>query len=427
MKTTFIILSALLYQLSFGQLAFQINPSQLVFANYLQTGPNLTNLIVWGGFSAPDGVSMIGNGFGVTNLNASSIASGTISDSRLSPDVVLQYSAIPWTNTSGLLIAGSLANAATIGMWDANETLNQLTASGNALLWNWDPVVTNNASGVNLQGTFSGKFSGAMTNDSGQPYGASGLITNGIQNSSMFAAGANYLAVGINAIVNTTNGGIAIGINSQATGTNSTALGKNAIASGPYSTSSGTASTASGSYSTASGYALTSSGTASTASGYASTASGYASTASGTSSTASGYASTASGYTAKSASSNSIAIGPYSYVPANATNGIAVGDNASAAATNSSAWGANSTNGTPNSIKFGYEGFPGYQVITPGTVNATNGYISIQPSATSFNWAVIPYYSSSVTNYWIGTWTNGFLCAIYSNTASTYAIKQIAP
>jgi len=98
------------------------------------------------------------NGASVSNLNAANISSGTLSDSRLSPDVVLQYSSIPYTNVAGLLVVGSIANAATIGMWDANETLNQLTASGNALLWNGDRVVTNNQTGVTLSGTFSGNL-----------------------------------------------------------------------------------------------------------------------------------------------------------------------------------------------------------------------------------------------------------------------------
>jgi hypothetical protein len=104
-------------------------------------------------------------------------------------------------------------------------------------------------------------------------------------------------------------------------------------------------------------------------------ANGYSSTASSTYSTANGSFSTAIGVNAKSAATNSIAIGSYSYVPVAATNAIAVGNNASATATNASAWGANSTNTTPNSIKFGYEGFPGYQVMTPGTFVATNGFV----------------------------------------------------
>jgi len=50
-----------------------------------------------------------------------------------------------------------------------------------------------------------------------------------------------------------------------------------------------------------------------------------------------------------------------------------------------------------------------------------------QVPAAVFNWAQIPPYSATVTNYWVGNWTNGTVCAIYSNSASTYAIKQLAP
>lgn len=50
-----------------------------------------------------------------------------------------------------------------------------------------------------------------------------------------------------------------------------------------------------------------------------------------------------------------------------------------------------------------------------------------QVPAVTFNWAQIPPYSATVTNYWVGNWTNGTVCAIYSNSASTYAIKQLAP
>jgi hypothetical protein len=86
-----------------------------------------------------------------------------------------------------------------------------------------------------------------------------------------------------------------------------------------------------------------------------------------------------------------------------------------------------SSNAVPNSMKIGSEIQSGFQLLVPGDVVATNGYVSPQLTATTFNWSVIPYYSASVTNYWIGTWTNGTLCAVYSNTASTYAIKQLAP
>lgn len=56
-----------------------------------------------------------------------------------------------------------------------------------------------------------------------------------------------------------------------------------------------------------------------------------------------------------------------------------------------------------------------------------NGIISMQPKASTFNWAAIPPYSATTTNYWLGTWTNGTFVCIWSNTPSTYKIKQLAP
>jgi hypothetical protein len=61
-----------------------------------------------------------------------------------------------------------------------------------------------------------------------------------------------------------------------------------------------------------------------------------------------------------------------------------------------------------------------------GSISAA-GITSPQPSPATFAWSAIPAYSSTVTNYWTGTWTNGTYCCIWSNTSSTYAIKQLAP
>jgi hypothetical protein len=70
----------------------------------------------------------------------------------------------------------------------------------------------------------------------------------------------------------------------------------------------------------------------------------------------------------------------------------------------------------------------------PYVVNYTNQanqyvgtFTAIQTTAALFNWALIPLFSAIKTNYYVGPWTNGTYDAIYSNTASTYAIKQLAP
>lgn len=65
--------------------------------------------------------------------------------------------------------------------------------------------------------------------------------------------------------------------------------------------------------------------------------------------------------------------------------------------------------------------------LTASNVVTTNGVVLIQPTAAAFNWGLIPPFSATATNWWVGTWTNGALCALYSNTATTYAIKQLAP
>lgn len=68
-----------------------------------------------------------------------------------------------------------------------------------------------------------------------------------------------------------------------------------------------------------------------------------------------------------------------------------------------------------------------------GTITAWSNIVvkageqTAQPTAATFNWGSVPVYSASVTNYYIGAWTNGCYVAIYSNTASSYVIKQLAP
>ena len=66
-------------------------------------------------------------------------------------------------------------------------------------------------------------------------------------------------------------------------------------------------------------------------------------------------------------------------------------------------------------------------IVTSNNITAMGGHVAPQPSATTFAWSAIPAYSATVTNYWTGTWTNGTYCCIWSNTSSTYAIKQLAP
>ena len=101
----------------------------------------------------------------------------------------------------------------------------------------------------------------------------------------------------------------AIGVNSTASGDNSTALGRTANASGNYSTALGRVANASGNYSTALGQGANASGVNSTALGWASTASGDNSTALGATATASGGNSTALGRAAVCANANGMQLG----------------------------------------------------------------------------------------------------------------------
>jgi len=56
------------------------------------------------------------------------------------------------------------------------------------------------------------------------------------------------------------------------------------------------------------------------------------------------------------------------------------------------------------------------------SMTATNGLALNQPTASGFQWANIPAYSATVTNAWLGVWTNGVMSLIYSNTASSYVV-----
>jgi hypothetical protein len=61
-----------------------------------------------------------------------------------------------------------------------------------------------------------------------------------------------------------------------------------------------------------------------------------------------------------------------------------------------------------------------------GQIFVTNGIVSYQPTAASFNWSLIPAYSATQTNCWFGLWTNGQLSVVYSNTSSTFLVKPMA-
>lgn len=153
----------------------------------------------------------------------------------------------------------------------------------------------------------------------------------------------------------------ATGINTTASGDNSTALGNFTFASGIVSTAMGLGTTASGNYSTAMGYGAKASGDYSTAMGYSATASGDYSLAAGVNNTASGgnavaignftiasgLVSTAMGYVTRATGSYSTATGQgttasgiastamgSSVSTNNFTGSFIIGDNSAAAVSN---------------------------------------------------------------------------------------------
>jgi formylglycine-generating enzyme required for sulfatase activity len=162
--------------------------------------------------------SFTGDGSGLINLNATNLT-GTISASVL-----------PILNASNIA-SGTLSMA-------------RLPAG----------VLTNNASGVNLSGTFTGNGNG-LTSLNGQnlvngvPLAQlpAGVLINGSGASGGYSTALGY---------DTTASGyysIALGYGTTASGWNSTALGYYTTASGQYSTAMGNWTTASGQYSTALG------------------------------------------------------------------------------------------------------------------------------------------------------------------------------
>jgi len=149
-----------------------------------------------------------------------------------------------------------------------------------------------------------GSYSVAM----GKNTQASGTASTALGNYAL-ASGYASTAMGMNTIASGSYS-TAMGDGTHA-GDGSTAMGSGTLASGDYSTAMGRSTEASGDYSAALGLETTASGNSSTAMGNSTTASGYISTAMGELTTASGYSSTAMGYNTKSESLYSVAIGRY--------------------------------------------------------------------------------------------------------------------
>ena len=123
---------------------------------------NETGLSLGGTFS--------GNGGGLTNLNTANLT-GTVADARLSPNVALLNANQVFSGSNrfaGIVVLTNAANAlagafAGNGAGLTNLNASQLAAGTVPLALLPGPVVTNNGTGLSLSGTFAGNGAG-MTN-----------------------------------------------------------------------------------------------------------------------------------------------------------------------------------------------------------------------------------------------------------------------
>ncbi len=266
-----------------------------------------------------------GNGSGLTNLNASNVASGTLPDTRLSSNVALRNGAN--TFTADQTINGNVSISGTIS--GSGSGLTNLNASNVASGTLPDANLSSNVALRNAANTFTAAQTiNANLTQSGTTTSLTllnGFVTSGFLGfGSIPATGAGTRmmfyprkAAFRAGSVNSTQWDDAI------IGVFSTATGYNTTASDDYSTAMGRQTTASGFASTAMGNDTTASGISSTAMGNSTVVSGDFSTAMGRQTAASGDYSTAMG---RSASTNSFA---GSFVYGDNSTGVLV--NASAA------------------------------------------------------------------------------------------------
>jgi len=216
------------------------------------TVANATNAAQLGGVPAASYLQTNGDGSGLTNLNASNIASGTIPDARLSSFVARRN------------VANTFTGAQTI-----NGNLTQTGTATNLTLTN----------GFVTSGTFG---SGSIP------------ATGGGTRMMFYPGNAAFRAGNVSGTqwddANIGNYSTAMGDSTTASGLYSTAMGQNTIASGSRSTALGLDTTASHIASTAMGIGTTASGLYSTAMGDNTTASGDYSTAMGRIASTNGFA-----------------------------------------------------------------------------------------------------------------------------------------
>ncbi len=199
-----------------------------------------------------------GNGGGITNLNASNIAGGTLSDSLLSSNIA--------TLTGNQTFTGNKIFSGANGLL-ATGTFNSgsIPATGEGVRMMWYP---------NKAAFRAGQVSGTQWDDANVGSHSVAL------GSSTRASGQNSFAAGISSTASN-YASVAMGENSTASGESTIALGNTATASGNFAIALGDAVTASGSHALALGEKNVASGQRGVALGSVATASGNYSTALG--------------------------------------------------------------------------------------------------------------------------------------------------
>lgn len=291
----------------------------------------------------------------------------------------------------------------------------------------WDDVnvgSTSVAFGLNSQASGVYSFSNGnnthSTGDSSTTFGLSTFATN----TGAFAAGNGNTASGYSSVAlgnNTIASGthtLAYGSGNQATGDYSTAGGLNSVASGNGTIAIGWGAHAAGgvglgdnvyatgSDSVALGFASQATNTSATVSGYQSTGSGFASTAMGYNNTASGYAATAFGQSATAAGDRSVSMGMQN--TANGPGSVALGAYNSTGTT-----GYATAVGYANSASGQYSFAGGYAATASGDMSFAYGQ---SPTASGYSSVALGQYNTA----------SGIYSASYGNFLKTTGYKAIS-
>ena len=372
-----------------------------------------------------------GNGAGLTNLNALSLAPASITADKFAPGALSSLGApdgspanVVQVDTNGLVGIGTTHPQAALDVVGnvvvENATLFNVSAS-HVAMGTAVGAIGNYSTALGIATMASGYSSTAMGNGTtasgngstalGNSTTASGLIS--------FASGSNTLAAGFASVAMgtdtkaTNDFTTAMGYQTTAAGYSSTALGNYTTASGNYSTVLGYGTTASDTYTTALGNYTTASGNSSTAMGHGSTASGDTSTALGNGTMASGNFSTAMGHSTSASGNSSTAMGIFA--TASGGGSTAMGSNTKATNDCSIALGYNTTAGGPMAFAAGSNTLAsGFASVAMGAnTKATNTY-----STALGNFTMASGYSSTALGD-VATASGDFSTAMGNSTTAS--------